>query len=86
MWRSFTAVPDGTAFSYLPARVNLSEINPEKGKLAFMARGLDFSKADVVPDEIMNAMLWKAAHGVDAVVPGPTRAAFFKPTSGKDND
>jgi YVTN family beta-propeller protein len=86
MWRSFTAVPDGTAFSCLPARVNLSDINPEKGKLAFMARGLDFSKADVVPDEIMNAMLWKAAHGLDAVVPGPTRAAFFKPTPGNDND
>ncbi len=81
MWRSFTPAPDATAFTYRPAQWDLSESNPEKGKLALMARGLDFSKEDLVPDAIMNAMLWKAAHGEAAVVPVPTRAAFFKRNS-----
>ncbi|HXB08176.1 MAG TPA: alkaline phosphatase family protein [Puia sp.] len=86
MWRSFTPNPDATAFAYTPARVDLREINPEKGKLAFMAKGLDFSRADVVPDALMNAMLWKAAHGEAAVVPAPVRAAFFKQAVEKDKD
>jgi hypothetical protein len=85
MWRSFTAQADTSAFACTPARVNLNELNPAKGKLAAMARGLDFSKEDVVPDEIMNAMLWKSAKGEDAVVPAPRRAAFFKATKTNDD-
>ena len=80
MWRSFTATPDAAVFTFRPARWDLSETSPAKGRLAIMARGLDFSKEDLVPDAIMNAMLWKAAHGADAVAPVPTRAAFFKQT------
>ena len=86
MWRCFTAEPDATAFTSAPARINLADINPDKTKLAALAKGLDFSHADVVPDELMNAMLWKAAHGEEAVVPAPVRAAFFKAGPGGDKD
>jgi hypothetical protein len=34
----------------------------------------------------MNAMLWKAVHGEDALVPAPTRAAFVKGQTGGDKD
>jgi hypothetical protein len=86
MWRSFTATPDATVFTVRPAQWDLSEVNPPRGRLASMARGLDFSKEDLVPDALMNAMLWKAAHGENAVVPGPVRAAFFKQTFVDDAD
>ena len=85
MWRCFTPTPDATAFNCRPAQWDLSEVNPTRGPLAMMARGLDFSKEDLVPDELMNAMLWKAAHGEMAVVPAPVRAAFFKQTVVKDD-
>ena len=78
MWRCFTSTPDATVFTVRPAQWDLSEVNPVKGRLASMARGLDFSKEDLVPDGLMNAMLWKAAHGEKAEVPGPVRAAFIK--------
>jgi phospholipase C len=86
MWRTFTATPDATVFTVRPAQWDLSEVNPPRGRLASMARGLDFSKEDLVPDALMNAMLWKAAHGENAVVPGPVRAAFFKQTFVDDAD
>ena len=81
MWRCFTAAADTTGFVCRPAQWDLSEVNPLRGRLALMARGLDFSKEDLVPDALMNAMLWKAAHGEDAVAPGPVRAAFIKLTN-----
>jgi len=84
MWRCFTAVPDAMAFTVRPAQWDLGELNPVRGKLASMARGLDFSKEDLVPDALMNAMLWKAVHGEAAVVPAPVRAAFFKVRDDKD--
>jgi YVTN family beta-propeller protein len=86
MWRSFSGTPDVKPFTALPERVSLDDLNPAKGKLAAMAKGLDFSKEDLVPDAIMNAMLWKAARGEDAVTPAPVRAAFFRPLRVKDND
>ncbi|HVS96900.1 MAG TPA: beta-propeller fold lactonase family protein [Puia sp.] len=79
MWRCFTAVPDATAFDCRAARWDLSEVNPLRGRLAGMARGLDFTKEDQVPDGLMNAMLWKAAHGENAVTPAPVRAGFIQP-------
>jgi hypothetical protein len=88
MWRSFASTPDASAFTARQEQVPLDEVNPERGSLSAMARGLDFSKEDVVPDAIMNAMLWKAAHGENALVPVPVRAAFFlgQATKAKDGD
>ncbi len=86
MWRSFSSTPDASTFTVRPEGVPLDEVNPERGTLSAMARGLDFSKEDVVPDAIMNAMLWKAAHGENALVPVPVRAAFFQGQGGKAKD
>ena len=77
MWRSFVSTPDATPFTIRPEQVRLDDVNAMKGNLSAMARGLDFSREDIVPDAIMNAMLWKAAHGEHALVPAPVRAAFF---------
>jgi YVTN family beta-propeller protein len=87
MFRSFTASADMDPFMALPAGISLSDVNPRKSKLAAIAKGLDFSKEDQVPDKLMNEMLWKAARGDDAVVPSPTRAAFIMGTAGsRDTD
>lgn len=80
MWRCFTATPDVTAYTYLPERVNLNDINPSQTKLAFLSKGLDFSDADLVPDQVLNNILWKAVKGENAICPSPVRAAFLKAT------
>lgn len=80
MWRSFTPVLDAAVFNCRPAQVNLNEVNPDKTKLAAMSVGLDFSKEDIIPDQILNNIIWKAVKGEDAVCPAPARAAFLKAT------
>lgn len=87
MWRCFSDKPDSTVFQIQPCRVNLNDINPSRTKLAWMSRGLDFSKEDLVPDQLMNTITWKAVKGEQATVPSPVRAAFVKPAMiQKDED
>lgn len=87
MWRCFNKTANTTPFKSLPANINLNEVNPKGTKLAAMAKGLDFSGVDRVPDQIMNTMLWKAIKGESATVPSPVRAAFVKAVAkGEDDD
>ena len=51
-----------------------------------MAKGLDFSAVDRVPDQIMNNMIWKAVKGEHATVPTPVRAAFVKAVQKEGDD
>jgi YVTN family beta-propeller protein len=78
MWRCFSKTPDNTTFNSLPSNINLNDVNPKGTKLVAMAKGLNFSEVDRVPDEVMNAMLWKSVKGENARVPAPVRAAFVK--------
>jgi hypothetical protein len=86
MWRCFSPTLDNTAFASLPSNINLHETNPGGTKLAAMARGLNFTEIDRVPDELMNAMLWKAVKGENARTPIPVRAAFVRAVDKGDRD
>lgn len=86
MWRCFSKTPDSTTFNSLPSNINLNDVNPGGTKLAAMAKGLNFSAVDLVPDEIMNAMLWKSIKGENAKVPAPVRAAFVKANKKVEGD
>jgi YVTN family beta-propeller protein len=86
MWRSFTDQPDVTPFKQLPSNVNLNDVNPSGTKLAAISKGLDFSKEDVIPDQLMNMITWKAVKGKNAEVPAIVRAAFVKPVKSSDDD
>lgn len=86
MWRCFSEQPDTSPFIALPARVNLKDLNPRGTKLAAMSKGLDFTKEDVIPDQIMNVLTWKAVKGENSIMPTPVRAAFFKPLKKADED
>jgi hypothetical protein len=86
MWRCFSTTPDLTAFASLPSNVDLTEVNPGGTHLAAMARGLDLSRVDRAPDDLMNAMVWKAVKGEKARVPAPVHAAFVKVEGGTRDD
>jgi DNA-binding beta-propeller fold protein YncE len=79
MWRCFTNKPDNTVFKSMPSNINLNDVNPGGTKLAALAKGLDFSEIDRVPDDIMNHMIWKSIKGEKANIPVPVRSAFFIP-------
>lgn len=78
MWRCFAREADLKAFAIQPCTVNLNEVNPDHTTLAALSRGLDFSKEDLVPDEVMNNIIWKAVKGEHASLPAPVRAAFLR--------
>lgn len=78
MWRCFSKMPDNAPFVSLPSNIDLSEVNLKSTKLAALAKGLNLSEIDSAPDDIMNAMVWKAVKGENAKVPVPVRAAFVK--------
>ena len=86
MWRCFSKTSDKTSFNSLPSNINLNDVNPRGTKLAAMAKGLNFSEIDRVPDEVMNTMLWKAIKGENAKVPSPVRAAFVKAIKTTEED
>jgi len=88
MWRCFSDKPDSTVFETRPCRINLDETNPAHTKLAFLSKDLDFSKEDMMPDQLMNEITWKAVRGEHSVMPSPVRAAFVKPMqkAGDDDD
>jgi hypothetical protein len=78
MWRCFNKSSDKTPYKSIPSNINLNDVNPSGTKLAALAKGLNFSEIDQVPDNVMNKMLWKSIKGYDAIVPVPVRAAFIK--------
>jgi hypothetical protein len=86
MWRCFSKTPDNAAFASLPSNIDLNEVNPGGTRLAAMARGLNLSEIDRVPDELMNAMLWKAVKGEAVKVPAPVRAAFVNARKSEEAD
>jgi hypothetical protein len=86
MWRCFAKAPQAGGFVALPAQIDLNEKNIKENRMSLISGKLDFSKEDLVPDQLMNAILWKAVKGEDAVVPPPTRAAFVREIRSGDDD
>jgi len=78
LWRSFTAVPDTTAFNHLPAGVDITEKNVAVNKLSDKSAAFNFSKEDAVNDAEFNEVLWKGIKGSNSEVPSPRRAAFVR--------
>ena len=87
MWRSFTNKTTLAPYNFIPANVNLNDINPatsEKSELAKWSEKFDWSKEDKVPDMVMNEILWRGIKGISA--PPPVRAAFLKIKKKEDKD
>jgi YVTN family beta-propeller protein len=78
MWRSFTATPNFTAFTALPANVNLADKNTVNNILAERSAQFDFSKEDRIPDLEFSEVIWKGVKGLHSIMPAPRRAAFIK--------
>jgi len=81
LWSCFTATPDTTAFTVRPARVDINIRNTAStGTAAELSKHLDLTDADRIPDNLMNAVLWKAIKGDKVPVPQPRRSAFVVET------
>ncbi|HXB92313.1 MAG TPA: bifunctional YncE family protein/alkaline phosphatase family protein [Puia sp.] len=86
MWKCFSTIPDTEPFHLLPANIDLREKNVAWNELARKSAGLDFSKEDRIPDNLFNFILWKGIKGMNAPLPPPSRAAFVRAGTTKDDD
>ena len=83
LWNCFTRTPDTTAFTAVPAGVDINIRNTASTPSAELSRHFNLSDADRIPDALMNAVLWKSIKGEDSPVPQPRRSAFVQKTPAK---
>lgn len=86
MWRCFTAAPDYTAYTALPAQIDITEVNTKHTASARLSATFDFSKEDRVPDLLFSEVIWKAVKGEDSKMPAPRRSAFVKLVEEEEED
>jgi Phosphoesterase family len=70
----FTLAPDLKAYDAEKPRYRLDERNPAEGALAARTARMNFTEADEIDDDEMNAILWRAIKKTDP--PAPVRSYF----------
>ncbi len=75
MFDSFTAQPDVTPYTHLPAEIDLTARNGLKAFGAARSARMDFSEYDRVDDFELNDILWHAVMGENATQPPAVRRA-----------
>jgi DNA-binding beta-propeller fold protein YncE len=76
MFGTFSTQSDTTAYSVIPPKISLADLNPMNEKAAKESAGLDFSKPDQIDDRTLSNILWHGLKGTDA--PMPVRSSFGK--------
>jgi DNA-binding beta-propeller fold protein YncE len=76
MFGSFSQQPNAQPFTAIQPKSSLTDRNPGTARAAEESARLDFSDADLVDDDELNAILWRAIKNTDP--PAPTRSAFGK--------
>ncbi len=84
MYACFTAKPDGTPYTALPARVSLDEKNDPEAYGAAASAAMNFEVPDRAPEFELNEIVWKSVRGAESPMPPPVRSAFVR--SGEDDD
>ncbi|MBS1946504.1 MAG: bifunctional YncE family protein/alkaline phosphatase family protein [Bacteroidetes bacterium] len=76
MWNCFQHEPDYKPFIALPAEVDLGARNTAWDEDARQSEKFDFSRADRIPDLLLNEIVWKSVKGQQSKMPSPKRSAF----------
>jgi hypothetical protein len=76
MTAAFQAKPVTTPFTAEPARISITERNPQSSPTAARSRQMNFEAEDLNDDDDLNAVLWQAIKGPNVPVPSPVRSFF----------
>ncbi len=76
MFGTFSQQADARAYTAIQPKISLTDRNAGTARGAEESARLDFSDADRVDDDELNAILWRAIKHTDP--PPPTRSAFAK--------
>jgi YVTN family beta-propeller protein len=86
LFRSFTAKPDFTSYTTIPANVDIDERNTAWNKLAKESAKFNLVAEDAAPDIPFNEVIWKSIKGENSVMPTPRHSAFLKLQEKIDGD
>ena len=78
MWDCFSSSCDTTPYQAKPARINLEDRNLAVNRLMKESEKFDLTRADNVPCQELNRVLWQAVHGENSVMPPAKRGAFVQ--------
>ena len=79
LFNAFQATPDLSAYRRSAPNVALDEKNPSSAIGASASQAMDFSDADLTPEEPLNEILWRSVKGPDIPMPPPRRSVFVRP-------
>jgi DNA-binding beta-propeller fold protein YncE len=79
MFNAFQSTPDLSGYRRLTPNVALDEKNPANATGAALSRSMDFSDADLTPEQPLNEIIWHSVKGPDVPMPPPRRSVFVRP-------
>jgi hypothetical protein len=79
MYGAFQSAPDLTPYSKLIATVPFDEKNPPGTQGASLSQAMNFTDADLTPEEPLNEIIWRSVKGPGVPMPPPRRSAFTRP-------
>jgi YVTN family beta-propeller protein len=71
LYAAFNATPDvdGTRFTAIRPEQSLTEVNPAAAPMSALSRALPFEQMDLVPQVLMDRVLWASVHGTGSRAP-----------------
>ena len=78
MFNAFQATPDLSGYRRTTPIVALDDRNPANAVGAALSRTMDWSDADLTPEEPLNEVLWHSVKGPDVPMPPPRRSVFVR--------
>ena len=79
MFNAFQATPDLSVYKRSTPNVALDEKNPPNAVGATASRSMDFSDADLTPEEPLNEIIWHSVKGPNVPMPPPRHSVFVRP-------
>jgi hypothetical protein len=79
MFNAFQATPNLSPYRRTTPNVALDDRNPANALGASLSRSMDWSDADLTPEEPLNEILWHAVKGPDVPMPPARRSVFVRP-------
>jgi len=76
LYNAFQGTPNLGAYRRLVPAVALDEKNPATAVGAAISRSLNFSDADLTPEEPLNDVIWRSVKGPNSPMPPPRRSVF----------
>ena len=84
LWRCFDSTATHSPFNSIAPMTDLFEKNTAINKWQKQSENFDFSKEDLVNDQLLNEVIWVACRGTSLPCPVPVRAAFVKTNNDDD--